>query len=122
MKITRLGWMGIKTRQFDRMSAFYRDVLRLEVLSIDDESGRFKLGDGTEVHVYGPQDQDHEFFGSGPVVAFEVDDFTTARARLLSVGTKFIYEEPQRALGRIWQHFIAPDENVYEIIGNDVAA
>jgi catechol 2,3-dioxygenase-like lactoylglutathione lyase family enzyme len=122
MKITRLGWMGTKTRQFDRMNAFYRDVLSLEVLSIDDESGRFKLSDGTEVHVYGPQDQDHEFFGSGPVVAFEVDNFATARARLLGVGTKFIYEEPQRALGRIWQHFIAPDGNVYEIIGNDVAA
>jgi hypothetical protein len=51
-----------------------------------------------------------------------VDDFATARDRLLSVGTEFIYEEPQRALGRIWQHFIAPDGNVYEIIGNDVAA
>jgi catechol 2,3-dioxygenase-like lactoylglutathione lyase family enzyme len=114
--------MGTKTRQFDRMNAFYRDVLRLEVLSIDDESGRFKLDDGTEVHIYGPQDQDHEFFGSGPVIAFEVDDFATARDRLLSVGTEFIYEEPQRALGRIWQHFIAPDGNVYEIIGNDVAA
>jgi hypothetical protein len=39
----------------------------------------------------------------------------------LGVGTEFIYEEPQRASGRIWQHFIAPDGNVYEIIGNDVA-
>ena len=122
MKVTRLGWMGAKTRQFDRMNAFYRDVLSLEVLSIDDESGRFKLDDGTEVHVYGPQDPDHAFFGSGPVVAFEVDDFAAARARLLNVGTEFIYGEPQRALGRIWQHFIAPDGNVYEIIGNDVPA
>ena len=34
---------------------------------------------------------------------------------------KFVYEE-QRASGKIWQHFIAPDGNVYEIIGNDVAA
>jgi catechol 2,3-dioxygenase-like lactoylglutathione lyase family enzyme len=122
MKVTRLGWMGAKTRQFDGMNTFYRDVLNLEVLSIDDESGRFKLDDGTEVHVYGPRDQDHEFFGSGPVVAFEVDDFAAARARLLSAGTEFIYEEPQRALGRIWQHFIAPDGNVYEIVGNDGAA
>ena len=122
MKVTRFGWMGTKTQQFDEMNRFYRDVFSLEVLSIDDESGRFKLDDGTEVHVYSPRDQDHEFFGSGPVVAFEVDDFATARARLLDVGTQFIYEEPQRALGRIWQHFIAPDGNVYEIIGNDIAA
>jgi len=121
MKTTRLGWLGVKTRQFDQMNAFYRDVLNLDVVSVDDGSGRFKLSDGTEVHVYGPRDEDHEFFGSGPVVAFEVDDFAAARARLLRAGIRFVYEEPQRASGRIWQHFFAPDGNVYEIIGNDVA-
>ena len=114
--------MGVKTRQFDQMSAFYRDVLHLDVLSIDDRSGRFKLDDGTEVHVYGQLDEAHDFFGSGPVVALEVDNFAVARTRLLSAGIKFIYEEPQRASGKIWQHFFAPDGNVYEIIGNDVAA
>ena len=122
MKVARLGWMGVKTRQFDQMNTFYRDVLNLEVLSIDDQSGRFKLGDGTEVHVYGQLDEDHDFFGSGPVVALEVDNFAVARTRLLSAGITFAYEQPQRALGKIWQHFIAPDGNVYEIIGNDVAA
>jgi catechol 2,3-dioxygenase-like lactoylglutathione lyase family enzyme len=122
MKVTRLGWMGVKTRQFDQMNTFYRDVLNLDVLSIDDKSGRFKLGNGTEVHVYGQLDKDHDFFGSGPVVALEVDNFAVARTRLLSAGIKFVYEEPQRASGKIWQHFIAPDGNVYEIIGNDVAA
>jgi hypothetical protein len=44
-----------------------------------------------------------------------------ARARLLGAGIKFVYEEPQRASGKIWQHFVAPDGNVYEIIGDDVA-
>jgi catechol 2,3-dioxygenase-like lactoylglutathione lyase family enzyme len=122
MKVARLGWMGVKTRQFDEMNAFYRDVLKLDTLSMDDKSGRFKLGDGTEVHVYGPLDQDHEFFGGGPVIALEVENFAVARARLLSAGIKFVYEEPQRASGRIWQHFIAPDGNMYEIIGDDVAS
>jgi catechol 2,3-dioxygenase-like lactoylglutathione lyase family enzyme len=122
MKVARLGWMGVKTRQFDEMNAFYRDVLNLDTLSTDDKSGRFKLGDGTEVHVYGPLDKDHDFFAAGPVVALEVEDFAVARARLLSAGIKFVYEEPQRASGKVWQHFIAPDGNVYEIIGNDVAA
>jgi catechol 2,3-dioxygenase-like lactoylglutathione lyase family enzyme len=122
MKVARLGWMGVKTRQFDEMNAFYRDVLNLDTLSTDDKAGRFKLGDGTEVHVYGPLDKDHDFFGAGPVVALEVEDFAVVRARLLSAGIKFVYEEPPRASGKVWQHFIAPDGNVYEIIGNDVAA
>jgi catechol 2,3-dioxygenase-like lactoylglutathione lyase family enzyme len=114
--------MGVKTRQFDQMNAFYRDVLNLDTSSIDRKSGRFKLADGTEVHVYGQLDEDHQFFGDGPVVALEVSEFAAARARLLGAGIKFVYEEPQRASGRIWQHFIAPDGNVYEIIGNDVGA
>jgi len=122
MKVARLGWMGVKTQQFDQMNAFYRDVLNLNTSSIDGKSGRFKLGDGTEVHVYGQLDEDHDFFEHGPVVAFEVTDFSVARARLLSAGIKFVYEEPQRASGKIWQHFIAPDGNVYEIIGEDVSA
>jgi hypothetical protein len=29
MKVTGLGWMGTKTRQFDNMITFYRDVLNL---------------------------------------------------------------------------------------------
>ena len=27
MKVARLGWMGVKTRQFDQMNALYRDVI-----------------------------------------------------------------------------------------------
>jgi len=98
MKVTGLGWMGTKTQQFDRMNTFYRDVLNLDVLSIDDRSGRFKLHDGTEVHVYGSKDEHHEFFGSGPVVAFEVDNFAVARSRLLGAGIELIYPEPQARL------------------------
>jgi catechol 2,3-dioxygenase-like lactoylglutathione lyase family enzyme len=121
MKVTGLGWMGTRTHQFDKMNAFYRDVMKLDVLSIDDRSGRFQLNDGTEVHVYALKDEHHEFFGGGPVVAFEVDDFAVARNRLLGAGIEFIYPEPQRASGKIWQHFRAPDGNVYEIIGDDVS-
>src|SRR5882672_3903344 len=87
MKVTGLGWMGTKTQQFDRMNTFYRDVLNLDVLSIDDRSGRFKLHDGTEVHVYGSKDEHHEFFGSGPVVAFEVDNLRLRAADCLAPGS-----------------------------------
>jgi hypothetical protein len=101
--------MGTKTRQFDSMNVFYRDILNLHVLSIDDKCGRFELDDGTEVHVYGSKDEDHEFFGDGPVVAFEVDSFAVARNKLLSAGIEFIYPEPQRrspgATSSTWRSF-----------------
>jgi len=120
MKVVGLGWMGTRTQQFGSMNRFYRDVLGLEVLSVDDRSGRFKLHDGTEVHVYSSKDEEHEFFGHGPVVAFEVDNFADARNRLLAAGIEFIHPEPQRAADKIWQHFRAPDGNVYEIIGREI--
>jgi hypothetical protein len=36
---------------------------------------------------------------------------------MLQAGIEFLYLEPERQAG--WQHFRAPDGNVYEIIGPD---
>jgi len=101
------------------MSDFYRDVLCLELLSVDSTSSRFRLEDGTEAHVYGADDSEHAFFGSSPVIGFEVESFLAAYEELAKAGVEFIYLEPQRAQGKAWQHFRAPDGNVYEIIGPD---
>lgn len=80
---------------------------------------RFRLDDGTEAHVYPADDPDHDFFGPGPVVGFAVASFAAAHAALVASGIEFVYPHPQRAGGRAWQHFRAPDGNVYEIIGPD---
>ena len=101
------------------MADFYRDVLCLDVLSEDAAASRFRTKDGTEVHVYSKNDQNHQFFGSGPVVGFAVSSFAATREALLDAGVEFLYPNPQREDGRAWQHFRAPDGNVYEIIGPD---
>ena len=116
MKVTRLSWLGVRTAQFEAMARLYRDVLALDLVSEQADDARFTLADGTEVHVYGPGDADHEFFGDGAVVAFEVDDFDAARARLLDAGIECI-GEPQHQGPIAWNHFRAPDGNVYEIMG-----
>ena len=77
------------------------------------------FADGTEAHVYSEDDQNHQFFGTGPVIGFAVESFAIARAALVSAGIPLLYPEPQRGDGRAWQHFRAPDGNVYEIIGPD---
>jgi catechol 2,3-dioxygenase-like lactoylglutathione lyase family enzyme len=111
--------MGVRTSKAAAMSAFYRDVLGLEVIREQPNASWFRLADGTEAHVYSDEDRDHSFFGSGPVVGFEVDSFAAARAAMVAAGIEFLYPEPQRKDGRAWQHFRAPDGNVYEIIGPD---
>ena len=119
MAVRSLGWLGVRTRQAPAMTAFYRDVLQLEVILERPGATWFRLGDGTEVHVYGPGDEDHDFFGSAPVIGFAVDSFPDVHAAMTAAGTEFIYPEPQRAGGRAWQHFRGPDGNIYEIIGPD---
>jgi catechol 2,3-dioxygenase-like lactoylglutathione lyase family enzyme len=116
VKVTRLSWLGVRTTQFEAMARLYRDVLGLEIVSEQADDARFALADGTEVHVYGPADADHAFFGGGPVVALHVDDFDAARARLIQAGIECI-GEPQRDGANAWNHFRAPDGNIYEIMG-----
>jgi catechol 2,3-dioxygenase-like lactoylglutathione lyase family enzyme len=114
--VRSLGWLGVRTDRFAAMAAFYADALGLECLSQTSDDARFRLADGTEIHVYGPGDEDHAFFGAGPVVAFRVADFAATRARMVAAGIEFI-GPVQRDGAVAWNHFRAPDGNVYEIVG-----
>jgi catechol 2,3-dioxygenase-like lactoylglutathione lyase family enzyme len=119
MTVRSLGWLGVQTPHAGAMCAFYRDVLGFEVINEQPSATWFRLADGTEVHVYGSDDKDHNFFGSAPVVGFRVDSFASARAAMIAAGIEFLYPTPQRKNGIAWQHFRAPDGNVYEVIGAD---
>jgi hypothetical protein len=117
MKVVSIGWLGVKTPHAGAMGAFCRDVLQLEEIHASPGDWRFRTGDGAEVHVYGPEEHDHDYFGSGPVVGLRVNDFAEARSRLVDAGIEFLYPEPQQKDDLAWQHFRGPDGNIYEIIG-----
>src|SRR5262245_6607369 len=108
MTIQSLIWMGVRTPHFAETVRFYRDVMGLEVTRTDKGAVWFRLQNGTELHVYGQEDEDHEFFGAGPVVGLEVDDFEATRARMVAAGIAFI-GEPQRDGETVWNHFRGPD-------------
>jgi catechol 2,3-dioxygenase-like lactoylglutathione lyase family enzyme len=114
--IERLGWLGVRTERFAETVALYRDAFGLEPFQEDETSARFRLQDGTELHVYGPADDDHRFFGTRPVVGLRVHDHDQARARLEASGIEFLTSPEDHGSTR-WSHFRAPDGNVYELIG-----
>jgi hypothetical protein len=114
MRVKALIWLGVKTAQADAMSALYR-AMGLEAFQEDTSSSRFRLENGTEVHVYGPADKDHDFFGAGPVVGFLVENVEQARAEMEAAGAEFI-GDIQVSETHSWSHFCAPDGNVYEIM------
>ena len=118
--IHSVGFVGVRTEAFAAMTALYRDVLGLAPILERPTAAWFRASDGAQIHVYDAADQDHAFFDRGPVVGLVVDDFDRARAALIGAGIEFI-GEPQREGGSAWNHYRAPDGNVYEIIDPDRA-
>lgn len=115
MQVRSLVWLGIRTEQFTEMVTLYRDVLGMKMVKDEPDAAWFTLADGTEIHIYGPGDEDHTFFGAGPVVGLLVDDFDEARKRMIEAGITFV-GEPQQHGPASWNHYLAPDGNVYEIM------
>lgn len=114
--IKGLNWVGIRTERFVELVTFYRDSMRLEVDHEEDDFVVFKLPDGSKVEVFGPSDQDHLHFNTGPVAGFDVDDVEAARTRLEAGGAEFLGPIQQwEPTGEAWSHFRAPDGNVYEL-------
>ena len=117
--IQRLGFLGVRTPSqaaFEATVALYRDLLGAEAFVEEPAAVWFRATDGSQVHVYGPGEDDHAFFGAAPVVGFVVDDFDATRSAMAAAGIAFI-GEPQRAGDAAWNHYVGPDGNVYEIMG-----
>jgi catechol 2,3-dioxygenase-like lactoylglutathione lyase family enzyme len=111
-----LAWLGTRTERFAETTAFFRDVLGLRVEL--DRPGQVVLGlaDGGFVEVFSPDERDHEHFTTGPAAGFLVDDVDAARAELAAAGIELMGRVGRGdAPGEAWQHFRAPDGNVYEL-------
>jgi catechol 2,3-dioxygenase-like lactoylglutathione lyase family enzyme len=116
MAVTRLDFVGIRTDRLSEMVAMFRDILGVSVTRQTDHLVGFRLGDGTVLELYGPSDEFHAFFVTGPVIAFRVESFENVRRAMIEAGVHFI-GEPQYADGVGWQHFHCPDGTILEVSG-----
>jgi catechol 2,3-dioxygenase-like lactoylglutathione lyase family enzyme len=116
MTVLKVDFVGIRSDRLDETVALFRDVLGVSVTRQADDLVGFKLADGTVLELYGPANEFHSFFTTGPVVAFRVDNFDVVRRAMLASGVKFI-GDVQHADGVSWQHFYAPDGTVLELSG-----
>jgi len=114
--IERVDFVGLRSDRFSEMVRLFRDVIGVPLAREDIGLAGFRLGDGTVLEIYGPPDDFHSFFTTGPVVGLRVGDFDDVRALMLSAGVEFI-GAAQHANGVSWQHFRCPDGTVLEIIG-----
>jgi hypothetical protein len=82
------------------------------------ELAAFKAQNGDTVEVFGPGDDDHRHFDTGPVVGFEVDEIEVARAELEVMGIEII-GGIGRGRGMAWVHFRGPEGFVYELTARE---
>jgi predicted enzyme related to lactoylglutathione lyase len=117
VEVKGLTWSGTRTDSFDQTVKFFRQVMGLDLDNEQSGFASFKLANGDKFEVFGPDDRDHTFFTTGPVVGFGVDDVEAARKELESHGVEFM--APTRSEGEYrWAHFRGPDGNIYEIGGS----
>jgi catechol 2,3-dioxygenase-like lactoylglutathione lyase family enzyme len=113
--IRGVGFVGLRTERFEETVALYRDIFGLEIIHEGPGACWFRLGPEAQLHVYGPPEEEHLFFGSGVVVGFLVEDTVEARRQLEAAGIAFL-SVTETADGTAWSHFRGPDGNVYEVI------
>jgi catechol 2,3-dioxygenase-like lactoylglutathione lyase family enzyme len=116
MTVTRVDFVGIRTNRLNETVSLFRDVLGVPVTRRTEHLVGFRLADDTVLELYGPADEFHAFFATGPVVAFRVEDFGGARRAMMEAGVNFI-GEAQYADGVGWQHFRCPDGTILEVSG-----
>jgi catechol 2,3-dioxygenase-like lactoylglutathione lyase family enzyme len=112
-----VSWVGVKTDRFDEMATFFREVTGLEAIAERPDFTVFRLPDGDQLEIFGPQGPNPaEQFAHNQVVAgFLVDDIELATKELRDAGVEMIGDRGEGRDGYAWQHFRAPDGKVFEL-------
>ena len=111
-----LAWLGSRTDAFtETVQLFTRLVGTVD--HGDGDMAVFKLPNGDTVEVFGPADQEHRHFTTGPVAGFAVDDIYAAVAEIEAAGMEVI-GTVQTGGGMVWCHFRGPDGTIFELTGS----
>ena len=111
MDVVGLGWTGTRTSAAQQMARFHEQVLGLELEHTEPDFWVFRLPGGQHVEVFGERFPGKDHFSTGPVVGFAVADLAGAVTELRDAGVELLGQA-----GPSWQHFRAPDGNVYELV------
>ena len=107
MRIERVDFVDVPTRDFERAIAFYRDVLELP--QNPSEPTEFEAGNVT-LALWKPEDQGVEFPTSAAHgIALRVEDVAAARAELEAKGVEFVGERDSGVCNMAF--FTDPDGN-----------
>jgi len=117
MEVIGLTWMGLRVSDLGSAVAFF-EGLGLRRDHADGQFVAFETANGDRVEVFGPGDEDHQHFDTGPVIGFEVADVDAARRELEGRGIEFVGPTGRDA-GLVWAHFRGPDGVVLELTAKE---
>ena len=113
MKVTGYAWAGVGTDDFERTLRFFTDVLGLRVQLEGDNVAHLAVGPRQLLEIFGG-DHPGRALNATPTIAFEVDDFDSARQELVAAGVELVGDVGQWN-GHEWQYFRSPDGHLFEI-------
>ncbi len=116
MRVSRISWVGVRTDRYVEMSGFCRDVLGLKQIHDDGRFGIFETEEKDRVEVFsrGAPTGPGQFDTNPVVAAFLVDDLAAATKEIVAAGAELLGGRNDGAHSS-WQHFRAPDGNVWEL-------
>jgi catechol 2,3-dioxygenase-like lactoylglutathione lyase family enzyme len=126
VEVKGVRWVGVGTERLPEMRAFAIGVLGLRLVGQDREDFvELAMADGAKLELFGGSAGAGSpwLFESNPVVAgFLVDDIEAARDELARTpGVELLGALRVMPDGYAWQHFRAPDGNVYELTADPSA-
>ena len=108
-----MTWLGIFPERFHEMVGFLKDGIGLERTHSDDDVTMLRTERGDVVEVFRPAAR-YDFATTGPVPGLCVDDVDGAVDRLRESRVRLL-GGLERSGEHAWQHFRAPDGNVWEV-------
>jgi hypothetical protein len=108
MRIKGIVWGGSRTRRYEAMTRFCRDVLAMPQAWEDDVATFYDLasGDRFEVMAAGRESTSTD---EGLMVGFLVDDVAASRVEMEVNGVRFIGPIHVNDAGDTWTNFRAPE-------------
>ena len=109
-----LVWAGLRTDRFEETVRFFRDVLGLPVDVPRPDFAIARMPNSSMLEIFGPGDDEHDHFATGPVPEFLVDDLDAAAEELRAAGVEVWGPYREQDYGG-WLHFRAPDGTVWGV-------
>lgn len=117
MKILGLNWVGIKSAKYNEMKEAFAGILSNSPHYEEEDFSVFLLSNGDRLEIFGPKGlgPSYKFKSNSVVASFLVDDMDEAIGRLKSIGLRILGKGDSDRSGYRWQHFLMPDNSVWEI-------